>query len=215
MSDDRLEGIAIIGMAGRFPGAESVEEFWANLIAGRESLSFFTDAELLESGLNPAELKRRGRYVPARGLLKDADCFDAAFFGVHPKEAEVMDPQQRLFLEICWAALERAGYAPNQTTCAVGVFGGATFNTYYLHALHQRPELIELIGPELVMFGNKKDYLATRVAYKFGLRGPAVNVSTACSTSLVAVAQACQSLLTYQCDMAVAGGTSVTVPQKR
>ncbi|HTK86182.1 MAG TPA: polyketide synthase, partial [Nitrospiraceae bacterium] len=214
MSDDRLEGIAIIGMAGRFPGAESVEEFWANLIAGKETLSFFTDAELLESGLNPAELKRRGRYVPARGLLKDADCFDAAFFGVHPKEAEVMDPQQRIFLEMCWAALERAGYPPNHTACTVGVFGGATYNTYYQHALACRPDLIELVGSDLVMFGNEKDYLTTRVAYKLGLKGQALNVSTACSTSLVAVAQACQSLLTYQCDMALAGGVSVKVPQK-
>ena len=112
MSERQYEGIAIIGMAGRFPGAESVEELWANLIAGKESVSFFNDAELAEAGLNPAALKRGGQYIPARGVLKDADCFDAAFFGVHPKEAEVMDPQQRVFLETCWAALERAGYAP-------------------------------------------------------------------------------------------------------
>ena len=214
MNDERFEGIAIIGMAGRFPDAESVEEFWANLIAGKESISFFSDAELIESGLDPAELKRRGRYVPARGFLKDADCFDAAFFGVHPKEAEVTDPQQRLFLETCWAALERAGYPPSHMRCAVGVFGGATYNTYYQHALARRPDLIELVGSDLVMFGNEKDYLTTRVAYKLGLKGPALNVSTACSTSLVAVAQACQSLLTYQCDMALAGGVSVKVPQK-
>ncbi len=202
-------------MAGRFPGADSVEELWANLIGGKESVSFFSDAELAESGLDAAALRSRGHYVPARGILKDADCFDAAFFGIHPKEAEVMDPQHRLFLETCWAGLERAGYAPSRMRGAVGVFGGATFNTYYLHVLHPRQDLIELVGPELVMFGNEKDYLTTRVAYKLGLKGPAVNVSTACSTSLVAVAQACQSLLTYQCDMALAGGSSVTVPQKR
>lgn len=214
MNDERYEGVAIIGMTGRFPGAESVEEFWANLIAGKETVSFFSDTELMESGLNPAELKQRGRYVSARGLLKDAECFDAAFFGVHPKEAEVIDPQQRVFLEACWAALERAGYPPSRMDCSVGVFGGATYNTYYQYALAGRPDLIELVGSDLVMFGNEKDYLTTRVAYKLGLKGPALNVCTACSTSLVAVAQACQSLVTYQCDMALAGGVSVKVPQK-
>ena len=209
------EGIAIIGMAGRFPGAESVEEFWANLVAGKDTVSFFSDAELAESGLNAEELRRNGRYVPARGILANADCFDAAFFGVHPKEAEVIEPQQRVFLETCWAALERAGYAPDRLSSVTGVFAGSSRNSYYLHALHQRPDLLDLIGPEMVMFGNEKDYLTTRVAYKLGLKGPALNVSTACSTSLVAVAQAVQSLLTYQCDIALAGGVSVMVPQKR
>src|SRR3984893_14295829 len=216
MNDElQLEGIAIVGMSGRFPGAESVEEFWANLVAGRESISFFNDEDLAASGLDVAELKRRGQYVAARGVLKDADCFDAAFFGVNPKEAEVMDPQQRVFLEACWAALERAGYAPDKMPGSVGVFAGASTNTYVHHALQPRPQLMELVGPDVIMFGNDKDYLTTRVAYKFGLKGPAVNVSTACSTSLVAVGQACQSLLTYQCDVALAGGVAVRVPQQR
>ena len=216
MNDERqLEGIAIVGMAGRFPGAESVEEFWANLVAGRESISFFDDTELAASGLDAAELKRRGQYVAARGVLKNADCFDAAFFGVNPKEAEVMDPQQRVFLEACWTALEHAGYAPNKMAGSVGVFAGASTNTYAHHALEPRPELMELVGSDLVMYGNDKDYLTTRVAYKLGLKGPALNVSTACSTSLVAVGQACQSLLMFQCDVALAGGVSVRVPQQR
>jgi len=213
--EPQYDGIAIIGMAGRFPGANNVEEFWENLIQSRESISYFSDDELRESGLDPEILRARGHYVAARGVLKDADCFDASFFGIHPKEAEVMDPQQRVFLETCWAALERAGYAPNQIEAVVGVFGGVSFNTYYTHVLQRRPDLIDLVGPEQVMFGNEKDYLTTRVAYKLGLRGPALNVSTACSTSLVAVVQAYQSLLTYQCDLALAGGASVTVPQKR
>ncbi|HVW84683.1 MAG TPA: type I polyketide synthase, partial [Bryobacteraceae bacterium] len=213
MSDGQYEGVAIIGVAGRFPGADTVEEFWANLVAAKESISFFSDEELAASGLDVEDLKRRGHYVPARGLLRDADCFDAAFFGVHPKEADVLDPQQRVFLETCWAALERAGYAPTRLNGSVGVFAGATYNTYYLHALHRRPDLIELIGSDLVMFGNERDYLTTRVAYKLGLTGPALNVSTACSSSLVAVCQACESLLTHQCDMALAGGVSVRVPQ--
>jgi amino acid adenylation domain-containing protein len=215
MAEGSYNGVAIVGMACRVPGADSIEEFWANLVAGNETISFFSDADLIESGLNPAELKRKGHYVPARGLVKDADCFDAAFFGVHPKEAEVMDPQQRIFLEMCWAALERAGYAPNQMKGSVGVFAGATFNTYFQHALQQRQDLIELIGSELVMFGNEKDYMTTRVAYKLGLKGPALSISTACSTSLVAVCQGCQSLLTFESDLVLAGGVSVTVPQKR
>ena len=215
MAEEQFDGIAIVGMSGRFPGAESVAELWANLVDAKETVSFFNDDELAESGLDGAALRKRGHYVPARGVMTDADCFDAAFFGVPPKEAEVMDPQQRVFLETCWAALERAGYAPNQIQSTVGVFGGATYNTYYRHVLQPRPDLIELVGSDQVMFGNEKDYLTTRVAYKLGLHGPAVNVSTACSTSLVAVAQACQSLLTYQCDMAVAGGVSITVPQQR
>jgi amino acid adenylation domain-containing protein len=215
MDDGQYEGIAIIGMAGRFPGANGIEEFWENLVSAKETVSFFTDEQLAAAGLDPAELRNRGHYVAARGVLEQADGFDAAFFGIHPKEAEVMDPQQRVFLEACWTALERAGYAPSQMGGSVGVFGGATFNTYYLHALHQRPDLIELVGPEMLMFGNEKDYLTTRVAYKLGLKGPALNVSTACSTSLVAVAQACQSLLLLQCDVALAGGVSVTVPQQR
>ncbi|MDP9147111.1 MAG: aminotransferase class III-fold pyridoxal phosphate-dependent enzyme, partial [Acidobacteriota bacterium] len=211
----QYEGIAIIGMSGRFPGAESIEEFWANLVAGRESISFFNDAELAASGLNAAELRRRGQYVPARGVLKDADCFDAAFFGVNPKEAEVMDPQHRVFLEACWAALERAGYGPDRMSGSVSIFAGASTNTYVQHALEPRPELMELVGSDLITYGNDKDYLTPRVAYKLGLKGPALNVSTACSTSLVAVGQACQSLLTFQCDVALAGGVSVRVPQQR
>ena len=213
MSEQTIEGIAIIGLHGRFPGAGSVEEFWANLVASRETVSFFSDEELSAAGLDPEALRRAGHYVPARGVLKDAECFDAAFFGIHPKEAEVMDPQQRIFLETSWEALERAGYPPDRAPGVVGIYGGATFNTYYLHALHPRPELRELVGHEQVMLGNEKDYLATRVAYKLNLKGPAISLNTACSSSLVAVCQACQSLLTYQCDMALAGGVSVRVPQ--
>jgi amino acid adenylation domain-containing protein len=214
MTESLVDGIAIIGLHGRFPGAGSAEEFWSNLVAGRETISFFSDAELTASGLDPAALRRAGHYVPARGVLKEAECFDAAFFGIHPKEAEVMDPQHRVFLEACWEALERAGYAPGRIQGAVGVYAGATFNTYYLHALHPRPELRELVGQEQVMLGNEKDYLATRVAYKLNLKGPAISLNTACSSSLVAVCQACQSLLTYQCDLALAGGISVRTPQQ-
>ncbi len=138
--------------------------------------------------------------------MRDAECFDRGFFGIHPKEAEVMDPQHRVFLEGCWEALERSGYAPGRISVPVGIYCGATFNTYFMHALSNRPELIELVGRDQVMFGNEKDYIATRTAYKLNLSGPAISLNTACSSSLTAVCQACQSLLTYQCDMAIAGG---------
>ncbi len=212
---EQQDGIAIIGMAGRFPGADTVELFWRNLCDGQEGVSFFNDQELEKAGLNPAELRRRGRYVAARGLLKDPDCFDAQFFGIAPKEAEVMDPQQRVFLEACWTALEHAGYAPNRIKTSVGIFAGTSANTYYDQVLRGRQDILEAVGRDLVMFGNEKDFMATRVAYKLGLTGPALNISTACSTSLVAVIEACQYLTTYQCDMALAGGVSIVFPQKR
>src|SRR5450432_470307 len=151
MSESRYEGIAIIGMSGRFPGAETIEEFWANLVAGNESISFFSDEELSEGGLNPSALKQRGQYVPARGVLKDADCFDASFFGMHPREAEVTDPQQRVFLEACWSALERAGYDPHNVGGSVGLFAGITYNTYFQQVLQHRPDLLEIVVADLVM----------------------------------------------------------------
>src|ERR1700682_2163694 len=122
MNEGQHEGIAIIGIAGRFPGAEDVRRFWSNLLEGRETISFFSDEDLTKSGLDPAKLRQQGRYIPARGVLKDADCFDAAFFGIHPKEAEVIDPQHRVFLETCWTALESAGYDPSRVAGAIGVF---------------------------------------------------------------------------------------------
>lgn len=215
MSESALEGIAIIGVHGRFPGAEGIDAFWNNLVSGRECISTFSDAELAAAGLDPQALRQAGKYVPARGVLAGADLFDAGFFGIQPKEAEVMDPQHRVFLEACWEALERVGYASGRGAGAVGIYAGASNNTYYLHALHGRPELRELVGADQVMLGNEKDYLATRVAYKLGLRGPAISLNTACSSSLVSVCLAQQALLTYQCDLAVAGGVSILVPQQR
>ena len=140
--------------------------------------------------------------------------FDAAFFKMSPREAEVTDPQQRLFLETAWEALERAGYDPEVFPGAIGVFAGMSNNTYYLANLLGRSDVLQHAG-EFPMLGNEKDYLATRVSYKLNLRGPSLNIVTACSTSLVAVCQAVQSLLTHQCDMALAGGVSVSVPQRR
>jgi acyl transferase domain-containing protein len=212
-----LEGVAIIGMAGRFPGASSVEAFWQNLVNGVDSISHFSDAELEVSN---AEVSQPA-YVKARGVLEGVDLFDAAYFNLTPREAELTDPQQRVFLECALEALENAGYDPDRYAGAIGVYAGCSLNTYLLHNLCANRRFIEeaLKGHQMstspVLLGNDKDFLATRVAYKLNLRGPCVVIQTACSTSLVAVVQACQSLVSYQCDVALAGGVSISFPQKR
>jgi acyl transferase domain-containing protein/acyl carrier protein len=207
-----LTEIAVVGMAGRFPGAASLEEFWQNLRDGVNSVSFFTDEELADAGVEGA-LLQNPRYVKAAGVLEGVELFDAAFFGYTPREAEIINPQQRLFLECAWQALEHAGYDPEAYEGRVGVYAGASLNRYLLDVLSNR-QITDSTGGLQILIGNKPDHLATRVSYKLNLKGPSVNVQSACSTSLVAVALACQSLLDYQCDMALAGGVSVVVPQK-
>jgi len=207
-----MDPVALIAMAGRFPGAADVEQFWDNLMAGRESISFFDDATL-DAGVSAA-LRADPLYVRARGVIDDIDQFDAAFFGINPKEAELMDPQQRVFLEICWECLERAGYVPDQAPGPVGVYGGMYNASYFQRHVSTRPDLVEMVGEFQVMLANEKDYITTRVANKLNLTGPAVSVHTACSTSLVAIAQAFFALRTGQCRMALAGGASVTCPPK-
>ena len=204
------EPIAIVGMAGRFPGAGSVARLWENLCGGVESISFFSPAELAASGVDPEESGRPG-YVPASGVLADADRFDAGFFGINPAEAEVMDPQHRVFLEACWTALEDAGYRPDRCPGAVGVFAGCSLNTYLIQMLAD-PSAVARLGGFHTSIVSDKDFLPTRVSYLLGLTGPSVNVQTACSTSLVAVHLACQSLRLGECDMALAGGVSVRAP---
>ncbi len=208
--------VAIVGMAGRFPGAPDVGRFWENLCAGVDGITRFTDDELARAGV-PEALRGDPRYVGARGVIEGAELFDAAFFSVGAREAELTDPQHRVFLECAWEALEAAGLDPQRYEGPVGVFAGAAHPSYLVHNLvaarvDQRP-LIELVGELAALIGNDKDHLTTRVAYKLGLRGPAVTVQSACSTSLVAVALACQSLLAYQCDAALAGGVSLTFPR--
>ncbi len=210
-----LEGIAIVGMAGRFPGARNVAEFWRNLLAGEESIATLSDEQLRASGIDLEKERAEGTYIPCRGLMDRPEYFDAAFFGISPREAEVMDPQQRIFLEECWHALEDAGCDPARYAGAVGVFAGMSNNTYWANNVTHHPELIESVGWLTAMMGNEKDYLATRAAYKLNLRGPAISIHTACSTSLVAVCQAVQALLSYACDAALAGGISATFPHER
>ncbi|MGB7708826.1 MAG: aminotransferase class III-fold pyridoxal phosphate-dependent enzyme [Microcoleus sp.] len=206
-----LDGIAIIGMAGRFPGAASVDELWQNLCGGVESTAFFSDAEL-DPNIDPA-LRQAPNYVKARGIIDGADRFDAAFFGMSPREAEITDPQQRVFLEIAWAALENAGCDPNTFNGSIGVYAGTGNNTYFPNNIAGRSDVISRAGEIQVMVGNEKDYIATRTSYKLNLKGPSISVHTACSTSLVAVCQAFYALMSYQCDLALAGGISITVPQ--
>lgn len=211
---DPDDGIAIIGMAGRFPGARSPAELWRNLLQGRETISSFSPGELDPADAEELAARADPAYVAARGIVEDVDKFDAGFFGITPREAEVLDPQQRLFLEAAWEALEDAGHDPRSFAGSIGVYAGASNNTYFKNLI-ERKDVTDLVGWLTTMMGNEKDYLATRVAYKLDLKGPALNIVTACSTSLVAVATAVQSLSTWQCDMALAGGVSITLPQKR
>ncbi|HXP02138.1 MAG TPA: amino acid adenylation domain-containing protein, partial [Luteibacter sp.] len=204
------EPVAIIAMAGRFPGAPDVETFWDNLCAGRESIRYFAPGEL-DPAVSQADREDPG-YVAARGVIDDVEQFDAGFFGMSPREAELTDPQQRLFLELCWECLERGGYVPDAQETPVGVFGGMHNATYYQKHISGRPDLIDKLGAFQVMLGNEKDYLATRVAHKLNLTGPAISLNTACSTSLVAIAQAFDALRAGRCGMALAGGSSISCP---
>ena len=202
--------VAVIGMAGRFPGAATIEELWTVLREGRETISFFSKDEL-DSSLT-AGLVNDPAYVAARGIVRDADQFDAAFFGLNPKLSEVMDPQQRIFLEIAWEVLEQTGYLPAHYNGAVGVYAGCGNNTYYLNNIHANQRVIDQIGAFQAMTVNEKDYIASRTAYQLNLKGPAVSVYSACSTSLLAIAQAVDSIRNGQCDVALAGGSSVISP---
>ena len=209
--------IAIIGMAGRFPGAKNVDIFWKNLRDGLESISFFTDEEVISAGSNPDVLKD-SNYVKAGGVLEDIELFDASFFGFTPREAEITDPQHRLFLECVWEALESAGYNSETYTGQIGLFAGVNLSSYlffniYSH-IYPNWNLIKPAEVFQIFIGNEKDHLPTQISYKLNFRGPSVNVQTTCSTSLVAVHLACQSLLNGESDIALAGGVSIQLPQK-
>ena len=216
---DSLTDIAIVGMAGRFPGARNVDDFWRNLCAGVESITRFSPAELEVE--DAATLARMPNYVLARAIVEDADKFDAAFFDIYPKEAELIDPQQRIFLECCWHAFEDAGYDPLLYKGATAIFAGCSFNSYFAqHVLGDRAATAKYadgyqVSNFISTLGSNFEFLPTRVAYKLNLKGPAYSMNCGCSTSLVAVGQACLSLQNYQCDMALAGGVSITFPQKR
>jgi acyl transferase domain-containing protein/acyl carrier protein len=210
---DLSNELAIIGMAGRFPQAPNVEQFWEKLRTGKELISFFTDEELIAEGAT-AQLLNNPSFVKAGGVMQDIDLFDASFFGYTPREAEMLDPQQRIFLECAWEALENAGYDPYRYSGSIGVFAGCSISNYFLQNLTQHPELLDALGNFQLGMLNDKDYLATRTSYKLNLRGPSISVQTACSTSLVAIHLACQSVLNGECDMALAGGVSISLLKK-
>ncbi|OLE64546.1 MAG: hypothetical protein AUI36_09055 [Cyanobacteria bacterium 13_1_40CM_2_61_4] len=202
--------IAIVGMSGRFPGARNVDEFWHNLAEGIESITRLSDQEILESGV-PASYLSNPSYVKAAPILEEPGHFDAGFFGFSPMEARTMDPQHRILLELAHDALENAGYDPDRYQGRIGVFTGSALNTYFTNVgLNTR--LAEEYIPTLI--GNDKDFLSTRISYKLNLKGPSITIQTACSTSMVAVHLARQSLLSEETDMALAGAVSVRVPHR-
>lgn len=202
--------IAVVGMAGRFPGARDLDEFWHNLVEGVESITRFSDEELLQSGV-PATFLSNPNYVKAAPILEDPGLFDADFFGLLPMEARIMDPQHRILLELAHEAIEDAGYDPNRYPGRVGVFTGTALNSYFMECGLSSQFAQEYI-PTLI--GSDKDFLSTRISYKLNLKGPSLTIQTACSTSMVAVHLARQSLLNEESDMALAGAISVRVPHR-
>ena len=206
------KNIAVIAMAGRFPGANTIDELWENLKEGKESISFFS-AEELDMSI-PESLKASPLYVKARGIIDGADEFDYQFFGINKKIAEAMDPQQRKFLEISWEALESAGYLSQVSKGLIGVYAGSSNNTYFINNIHPNSEVKERIGDFNVLTLNDKDFLASRVAYALDLKGPAITVQSACSTSLLAIAEAAESIRSGQCSLALAGGVAINSPIK-
>lgn len=210
---ERLGKVAIVGMAGRFPGAKNIEQFWWNMSNGVESVKYFSEEELISANIDPTFLSDPN-YVKAGSVLEDIELFDAGFFGFNPREAEITDPQHRLFLETAWEALENVGYTSENYPGRIGVYAGSSVNGYFLFNLFSNDELIKTVGFDQIRYSNRPDNLTTKVTYKLNLTGPGVTVQTNCSTSLVAVHMACQSLLCGECDMALAGGVTVLVPHK-
>ena len=210
--NDQLEGLAIVGIAARVPDASNPEQFWKNLCAGVESVTRFSDEELLAAGVDPG-LLQLPNYVKSGVLMEGVDSFDAGFFGVSPREAELTDPQHRIFLECAWEALEDAGYDSDRTRLRIGVYAGAGKNCYFQKNLVSNPNLIASLNQLQMTMAVDSDYLTSRVSYKLNLKGPSLTIMTACSTSLVAVHVACQSLLNGECDMALAGGVYLNIPQ--
>lgn len=204
--------IAVIGMTGRFPGARNIDEFWANLRDGVESISFFSKEELEKSGVDPV-LINNPAYVNAKAILEDVDYFDSTCFDYTAAEAKLMDPQLRVFHECTWEALENAGYEPESYNGKIGIYAGASPNFFWQASslLSGASDILDPFSVGQLIF---RDYLTTRISFKFNLRGPSFLVQTACSTSLVAIHLACQALLGGECSMALAGGVSITIPQE-
>ncbi len=208
-----LYGVAIVGMAGRFPQADNINVFWSNLTQGSEGVSFYSDDELIKAGV-PDDLIAHPDYIKARAGLDGTELFDASFFGINRREAEIMDPQHRLLLECSWEALENSGYDPEKFNGSIGIYAGKSMGGYAFFNVFPQLKKWMSSGSLQAAIGNDKDSMTTTVAYHLNLKGPAISIQSSSSTSLVAVCLACQSLLTYQCDMALAGGVSAGPPLK-
>src|SRR5438046_7742073 len=202
--------IAIVGLSCRFPGAPNIDEFWRNLAGGVESITRLSDQEIIESGVPPSYL-RNPDYVKAAPILEEPGAFDAAFFGFSPQEARAMDPQHRILLELAYEALENAACDPDRHKGRIGVFAGTAMNTYFMNS-GLKSRFAEEYIPTLIV--NDKDFLSTRISYKLNLKGPSITIQTACSTSMVAVQLARQSLLSEEIDMALARDVSGRVPHR-
>lgn len=213
MSQEDQNAIAIIGIAGKFPGASDLSSFWENLSQGKESIARFSTEELEKGGVSRDKIDSP-YYVRARGILENVDLFDAEYFGMPPLEAQLTDPQHRLFLECALEALEEAGLCPEHFSGTIGVYGGSTRSSYFLNNIYPNQNLMESMGNYQVRIGNEQDYLTTKASYKLNLTGPSLNIQTACSTGLTAICVACNHLLSYQCDAALAGAVSISVPQE-
>lgn len=207
--------IAIVGMAAHLPGARTIDGYWANLRDGVESIRKLTAEELRAVG-EPEHISGHPNYVPYAAVLEGFETFDAEFFGFSPKEAAIMDPQHRQFLEVAWQALENAGHPPEKTPGPVGVFAGCGMGSYFYFNICSNPDMVDNVGMFLLRHtGNDKDFLATRLSHVLDLKGPSVNMQTACSTSLVTTHYACQALMNGECDMALAGGVTIELPHAR
>lgn len=213
-SNSRPEAIAVVGAACRFPGADDLNEFWNNLVDGVVSIQNFTDQQVLQAGLSPEKL-RDPNWVKAGAVIDGMECFDASFFGVNPSEARLLDPQHRLLLETTWSALENAGYDPDRYPGSIGVFAGTNFPSYMTANLIPADKFKHAADLISLVLANDKDYLTSRVSHKLNLRGPSITVQSGCSTSLLAIHLASQSLLNLECDLALAGGVSVEVLRGR
>ncbi len=215
MHEETGDLIAVVGMACRFPGADTPKQYWENLRDGVESIRTYTDAELLAAGVRRADLERPN-YVKRGAPIDKMDYFDAEFFGFGPQDAAIMDPQHRTLLECAWEALESAGHPPDSFDGSIGVYAGCGMNSYFIQNLLSNPELVDSVGHFLLRHtGNDKDFLATRISYCLDLKGPSLNIQTACSTSLVAIHEAASSLLALECDMALAGGVTLELPHRQ
>ena len=207
-NENLLDSIAIVGMACRFPKAQNIEEYWENLINGKECITFFSKNDALKAGANPEELDNKN-YVTAGAFIEDIDMFDAELFGLSQREAEILDPQHRMFLECAWEALEQAGYCNTKSEILTGIFACSSFNTYLLYNIATNKDVLKTFGHMMIESYNSKDLMPSRLAYILNLKGPCVAVQNGCTSSLAAVHFAVQSLLNYQCDMALAGGASI------